>query len=88
MMGATQIDLPVLQAVSQEVMRKKPGRTEYQRAILEARDGVMTVRTTGSQGSGVLRSMSEANCFVVLSHEQGSVKVGDLVDVMLFDGLV
>ena len=46
------------------------------------------VRTTGQQGSGVLRSMSEANCFIVLAHEQGSVKAGDLVDVMLFDGLV
>ena len=88
MMGANQLDLPLLQARSQEAMRKKPGRTEYQRAVLELQRGEMTVRTTGSQGSGVLRSMSEANCFVVLRHEQGSVKPGDLVDVMLFDGLV
>ena len=88
MMGASQIDLPLLQAKSQEAMRKKPGRTEYQRAVLELKNGEMTVRTTGSQGSGVLRSMSEANCFVVLGHQQGSVKPGDLVDVMLFDGLV
>ena len=88
MMGANQLDLPLLQAKSQEAMRKKPGRTEYQRAVLELQHGEMTVRTTGSQGSGVLRSMSEANCFVVLGHEQGSVKPGDLVDVMLFDGLV
>ena len=88
MMGASDLDLPLLQAKSQEAMRKKPGRTEYQRAVLELQHGEMTVRTTGSQGSGVLRSMSEANCFVVLGHEQGSVKPGDLVDVMLFDGLV
>jgi molybdopterin molybdotransferase len=87
MMGANEIDLPLLQAKSQEAMRKKPGRTEYQRAVLEHKNGEMTVRTTGSQGSGVLRSMSEANCFVVLGHERGSVKPGDLVDVMLFDGL-
>jgi molybdopterin molybdotransferase len=45
------------------------------------------VRITGSQGSGVLRSMSEANCMVVLRHEQGSVRAGELVDVLLFDGL-
>ena len=87
MMGATELDLPLLKAASQEAMRKKPGRTEYQRAVLEWKQGEMTVRTTGSQGSGVLRSMSEANCFVVLGHEQGSVKPGDPVDVMLFDGL-
>jgi molybdopterin molybdotransferase len=52
------------------------------------KDGVMSVRTPGQQGSGVLRSMSEANCFVVLGHDQGSVNPGDPVDVMLFDGLV
>ena len=88
MMGRNDLDLPLVKAPSQEAMRKKPGRTEYQRGILEFKDGVMSVRTTGSQGSGVLRSMSEANCFIVLGHEQGSVKAGDLVDVMLFDGLV
>jgi molybdopterin molybdotransferase len=49
---------------------------------------VASVRITGAQGSGILRSMSEANCFVVLGHEQGNVAVGDPVDVMLFDGLV
>ena len=87
MMGAGDFDLPLLKARSQEALRKKPGRTEYQRAVLEFKDGEMTVRTTGSQGSGVLRSMSEANCFLVLGHNQGSVKPGDLVDVMLFDGL-
>ena len=45
------------------------------------------MRLTGSQGSGVLRSMSEANCFLVLGHDQASIKPGDLVDVLLFDGL-
>lgn len=86
MMGRQDLDLPLLQARSREAMRKKPGRTEYQRGILESRNGEMTVRTTGSQGSGVLRSMSEANCFVVLRHDQGSVKPGDMVDVMVMDG--
>jgi len=86
MMGRPDLDLPLLQVKSQEAMRKKPGRTEYQRGILEKREGEMTVRITGSQGSGILRSMSEANCFVVLRHDQGSVKPGDLVDVMVMDG--
>ena len=88
MMGRHDLDLPMLKARSGETMRKKPGRTEYQRGILEIVDGEMTVRATGSQGSGVLRSMSEANCFVVLGHEQGSVAPGDPVDVMVFAGLV
>ncbi len=88
MAGASGIELPLLQARSLEAMRKKPGRTEYQRGILEIRDGVAGVRITGAQGSGILRSMSEANCFVVLGHAQGNVAIGDPVDVMLFDGLV
>jgi molybdopterin molybdotransferase len=69
-------------------LRKKPGRTEYQRGILSrAADGHWQVGITGTQGSGVLRSMSEANCFIVLEHERGEVKAGDLVSVQLMDGL-
>jgi molybdopterin molybdotransferase len=70
-------------------IRKKPGRTEYQRGILSTdAQGQAVVRITGSQGSGVLRSMSEANCMVVLHHQQGSVRAGEAVDVVVFDGLV
>ena len=89
MMGADAKPLPLLQARSAEAIRKRPGRTEYQRGILApGADGLLEVRTTGQQGSGVLRSMSEANCFIVLEHERGKVAVGDPVQVMLFDGLV
>ena len=80
--------LPVVRVPCASALRKKPGRTEYQRGIV-ARDGDgrWTVRVTGSQGSGVLRSMSEANCFIVLEHERGDVQPGDLVSVQLMDGL-
>ena len=88
MMGRSDTDLPLLQVRSQTELRKRPGRTEFQRGILEHKNGEWTVRLTGAQGSGILRSMSEANCFVVLGHEQGGVKPGDPVDVMLMDGLV
>ena len=88
MMGAAAPDLPLLKARSIEPIRKKPGRTEYQRAILAVVDGEIRVRITGAQGSGILRSMSQANCFVVLGHDQGNVSAGGMVDVMLFDGLV
>ncbi|SOZ54580.1 Molybdopterin biosynthesis protein [Cupriavidus taiwanensis] len=89
LMGATVPPLPLLRVRSAQAIRKKPGRTEYQRGILaRAGDGEWEVRITGQQGSGVLRSMSEANCFIVLDHEQDSIKAGDAVEVMLFDGLV
>ncbi len=74
---------------SQAAIRKKPGRTEYQRGIVAVdADGQLSVRITGAQGSGILRSMSEANCMVVLSDEQGNVAAGDTVEIVLFDGLV
>jgi molybdopterin molybdotransferase len=88
MMGRSDTDLPLLHAKAETAMRKKPGRTEYQRGILELKNGEWSVRLTGAQGSGILRSMSEANCFVVLGHEQGAVKAGDYVEVMVMDGLV
>jgi molybdopterin molybdotransferase len=87
--GATPEPLPVLQARSVAAIRKRPGRTEFQRGIVSrAADGAWELRLTGSQGAGVLRSMSEANALAVLGHAQGSVEAGGLVDVWLFDGLV
>ncbi len=87
--GATQHRPPLTQAIASAAIRKKPGRTEYQRGILEiGPDGRTQVRVTGSQGAGILRSMSEANCFIVLSHEQGNVAAGELVNVVLFEGLL
>jgi len=70
-------------------LKKAPGRTEFQRGVLE-RDlhGTWSVRVTGEQGSGILRSMSEANCFIILPTEQGNVTPGALVDVQVLDGVV
>jgi molybdopterin molybdotransferase len=80
--------IPLLQAKAAAPLRKVPGRTEYQRGVLFRDDGEWKVRTTGQQGSGVLRSMSEANCFIVLEHARGKVDAGELVQVQLFEGLV
>lgn len=88
MSGATVEPLPMLQAACTEAIRKKPGRTEYQRGIVSRGPAGWQVRITGSQGSGILRSMSEANGLVVLHHAQGSVAAGEAVDVLPFDGLV
>jgi molybdopterin molybdotransferase len=78
---------PLLEAAAAEPLRKVAGRTEYQRGILFREGGVLKVRTTGQQGSGVLRSMSEANCFIVLEHERGRVPAGETVRVQPFEGL-
>jgi molybdopterin molybdotransferase len=89
MMGARASAPVFLQARSAENMRKKPGRTEYQRGIVtRAADGTPEVRTTGNQGSGVLSSMVQANGLIVLHHAQGNIAAGDLVDVMMFDGAI
>jgi molybdopterin molybdotransferase len=89
MMGSTALPPPLLKARSLEAMRKKPGRTEYQRGtVSSAPDGSLQVRTTGNQGSGVLSSMAEANGLIVLHHGQGNVAAGEDVDVMMFDGSI
>ena len=89
MMGASAATPPLLKARSLEAIRKKPGRTEYQRGwVSTAADGSLQVKTTGSQGSGVLRSMAEANGLMVLHHAQGNVAQGDEIDVLMFDGVM
>ncbi len=89
MMGSTAKAPPLLRARSLEPLRKKPGRTEYQRGIVStAASGALQVKTTGNQGSGVLSSMVQANGLIVLNHTQRDVAVGDPVDVMMFDGVI
>ena len=89
MMGAKAEQQLMLKARSQEAMRKKPGRTEYQRGwVSVADDGTLQVKTTGNQGSGVLSSMAQANGLIVLHHAQSNVAVGDTIDVLMFDGVM
>jgi molybdopterin molybdotransferase len=89
MMGSTAKPAPLLRAKSLEPLRKKAGRTEYQRGFVSsAADGTLQVRTTGNQGSGVLSSMVQGNGLIVLHHAQGNVAVGDEVDVLMFDGAI
>ena len=89
MSGAGPSPVLLMRAVSTQAIRKKAGRTEYQRGVV-TRDpnGQLQVRITGSQGSGILRSMSEANALLVLHHEQGHVEAGGWVDVLPFEGLI
>jgi molybdopterin molybdotransferase len=81
--------MPTFKATLAKPIRKAPGRTEFQRGILEP-DGAngWSVRATGDQGSGILSSMSQANCFIVLPPEAGNVEPGAPVDVQLLEGLI
>ena len=81
--------MPTFKATLAAPIRKAPGRTEFQRGILApAQDGGWQVRTTGDQGSGILSSMSQANCFIVLGADTGNVAAGEAVDVQLLEGLI
>ena len=87
--GAAPEPLPLLRAASSSAIRKKPGRTEYQRGFVSRTAGSEWQVAVGSaQGSGILRSMSEANGLIVLHHAQGDVAAGEMVDVLPFDGLM
>jgi molybdopterin molybdotransferase len=88
--GRSEIEpLPTFKATLAAPIRKAPGRTEFQRGILaRAGDGAWTVRTTGDQGSGILSSMSRANCFIVLGPDTGNVDAGASVDVQPLEGLI
>jgi molybdopterin molybdotransferase len=88
MSGATPGPLPTVHAATTVALRKKPGRTEYQRGTLQrAADGRWQVTPTGAQGSGILHSMSQAHGLIVLPHAQGHVGAGEAVEVIPFDGL-
>ena len=89
MMGCRPESQAYLRARSVVPIRKKPGRTEYQRGVVTtAPDGNLEVKITGDQGSGVLSSMVQASGLIVLHHDQANVAAGDLVDVMMFSGVI
>ncbi|MDC5819382.1 molybdopterin molybdotransferase MoeA [Vibrio europaeus] len=72
-------------ATTRSAFKKAPGRTDYQRGIYSIEDGKFVVETTGNQSSGAFRSMSLANCFVVLERERGRVEAGETVNIQLFN---
>jgi molybdopterin molybdotransferase len=82
-----ELSVPLLKVPAGEPLRKVAGRTEYQRGVLYRDGAEWKVKTTGQQGSGVLRSMAQAICFIVLDHGRGKVAAGEPVQVQLFEGL-
>lgn len=80
---------PLMHVICTQEIKKLPGRTEFQRGVLyTGQDGQWKVRPTGNQGSGILRSMSEANCFIVLDETVGNVSAGTTVQVQLLEGII
>jgi molybdopterin molybdotransferase len=89
MMGQSDVRPPRFKVPCRSRLRKRPGRMEFQRGHLQLEDdGSLSVSRTGAQGSGMLSSMSSANCFIVLPTESDNVEPGDMVDVEPFEGLV
>jgi molybdopterin molybdotransferase len=81
--------LPTFRVPCVSSLKKAPGRTEFQRGVLsQDAGGNWSVRVTGEQGSGILRSMAEANCFIILPDAQGNVASGTLVEVQPMEGVV
>lgn len=89
MMGAQPSPLLPVRAQTATDLIKRAGRMEFQRGIL-SRDanGILMVRTTGEQGSGILSSMTKANGIITLPEERGNIRAGEWVDVIQLEGLV
>jgi molybdopterin molybdotransferase len=76
-------------AIAAESLRSRQGRTEFSRGVYEMNNqGQLVVRTTGKQGSGILRSMTEANCLIEISPAVDTVKEGELVTVIPLQGRI
>jgi len=89
MMGLTNQENIVVQARCTQALKKRPGRTDFQRGILsQDKNGELVVEPVGMQASHILSGMSQANCFIVLPALSGNVETGSMVDVQPFYGLM
>ena len=85
MSGASKLSKPALNAIIDSEIRKKPGRREFLRGLFSIKNGIPHVLSTGSQGSGILRSMSIANCLIILPEDSSGCQVGDTVSIQLIN---
>ncbi len=89
LMGEAQPEATTIQVTCTDTIRKRPGRFEYQRGILYIdQNGQTKVKTTGGQGSGILSSMSNANCFILLDEQCDGLPANSQVNVQPFSGLI
>ena len=89
-LASGKIKLPLtLRAKCNEDIYKRPGRTEYLRGVFEQTNtGEFEVKRTGKQGSGILMSMSLANCFIHLPNDSNGVQAGDSVEIQPFSNVI
>ena len=89
MSGAQITNLPKVQAKLSVDFKKKPGRTEFVRGLLWQDEALNTwVTPYENQGAGILNSMSQAHCLIILRHDQGNISQGTSVDITIFEGLL
>lgn len=88
LMGQTDIEQVTFKIPCKSGLKKRPGRTDFQRGIMHRdENGEMVVDGAGMQASHILSGMSKANCFIILAAEAGNVEPGELVEVLPFDGM-
>lgn len=87
LMGSNSTLVPSFRVECVTAIKKALGRTEFQRGILFKEGSDWKVKTTGEQGSGILSSMSQANCFIVLDEQSGTIEAGSQVEVQPFYGI-
>ncbi len=88
LMGTFPHQPQAITAISSTDIPKKAGRTEFQRGVISFQDGQLHVNITGDQGSGIIQSLTDANCIIYLSEEQGHIQKGENVSVFLMDSLL
>lgn len=88
MAGETLNPTVMFSATTASKIKKRPGRTDYQRGQLSDNQGSLYVNTTGAQGSGVMTSLSNADCYIILDRECGSVEENSVVSILPFDRFI
>ena len=88
LMGSHAKPLPMFKVESVEPIKKVTGRTEFQRGILFEDGGIWKVKPLPNQGSGILSSMSVADCFIVLDDTVGNCEAGTMVNVQILEGII
>lgn len=85
LMGARRIQKPVVNAILMENVSKKPGKMHFLRGKFTIHDNVFHVITTGNQKSSIIRSMSDANCLIIIPEDATTVKKGEQVAIQLIN---
>ena len=87
-MSGDELKLNYIDAITSTVLKKRKGRAEFQRGISYIKNGKRFVKGVGSQGSGILSSMSRANCLIYLDDSTKDQKIGSKVKILELESLI